>query len=47
VPFRVAKWICLTLGVAIVLDTVWMNIHMAIFGYAPVYWEIILPHRSW
>ena len=45
VPFRVAKWICCTLGVAIVLDTVWMNIHMSIFGYAPVYWEIILPHH--
>ena len=45
VPFRVAKWICLTLGIAIVLDTVWMNVQMAMFGEAPVYWEIILPHK--
>ena len=45
VPFGVAKWICLTLGVAIVLDTVWMNVQMAAFGKAPVYWEIVLPHR--
>lgn len=45
VPFRVAKWICLTLGVAIVLDTVWMNIQMALYGQAPIYWEIVLPHR--
>jgi uncharacterized membrane protein len=44
VPFKVAKWICLTLGVAIVLDTVWMNIQMALFGEAPIYWEIVLPH---
>ncbi len=46
VPFRVAKWICLTLGIVIVLDTVWMNVQMAIFGEAPIYWEIILPHRA-
>jgi len=45
VPFRVAKWICLTLGVAIVLDTVWMNVQMAIYGEAPIYWQIILPHH--
>lgn len=45
VPFKVAKWICLTLGVAIVLDTVWMNIQMAIYGQAPIYWEIVLPHK--
>lgn len=45
VPFHVAKWICLTLGVAIVLDTVWMNIQMALYGQAPIYWEIILPHK--
>ena len=47
VPFKVAKWICLTLGVAIVLDTVWMNIQMALFGEAPIYWEIILPHSRY
>ena len=45
VPFRVAKWICLTLGVAIVLDTVWMNVQMAVFGEAPIYWKIVLPHK--
>lgn len=45
VPFKVAKWICLTLGVAIVLDTVWMNVQMAVFGEAPIYWEIFLPHK--
>ena len=45
VPFRVAKWICCTLGVAIVLDTVWMNIQMAMYGEAPIYWQIILPHH--
>ena len=44
-PFRVAKWICCTLGVAIVLDTVWMNIQMAMYGEAPIYWQIILPHH--
>lgn len=46
VPFKVAKWICLTLGVAIVLDTVWMNIQMAMLGEAPVYWKIVLPHKA-
>ena len=43
VPFRVAKWICLTLGVAIVLDTVWMNIQMAMWGEAPLYWKLTFP----
>lgn len=43
VPFRVAKWICLTLGVVIVLDTVWMNVQMAIWGEAPLYWQISFP----
>ena len=46
VPFEVAKWICLTLGVLIVLDTVWMNVQMSIYGEAPIYWEIILPHSA-
>ena len=40
VPFRVAKWICLTLGVVIVLDTIWMMLQMAIFKEAPIYWSI-------
>lgn len=39
VPFRVAKWVCLTLGIAIVLDTAWMVLHMALFGEPPLYWE--------
>ena len=42
VNYNVAKWICLTLGVAIVLDTLRMIITMAIAGKAPqfwVYWE--------
>ena len=39
VPFKVAKWVCLTLGIAIVLDTVWMILHMALFGEPPLYWE--------
>ncbi len=40
VPFLVAKWICLTLGIVIVLDTVWMMLQMALWGEAPIYWEI-------
>ena len=42
VPFRVAKWICLTLGIAIVLDTCWMILHRALFGTGPVYWSFIV-----
>ena len=43
VPFRVAKWICLTLGVVIVLDTFWMMLQMALFGEAPIYWSVTFP----
>lgn len=43
VPFRVAKWICLTLGIVIVLDTVWMLLQMALFGDAPIYWTVTFP----
>ena len=43
VPFRVAKWICLTLGIVIVLDTVWMMVQMALWGEAPIYWQITFP----
>ena len=38
VSYKVAKWICLTLGVAIVLDTLRMIISMAIIGEAPNFW---------
>lgn len=40
VPFRVAKWICCTLGIVIVLDTLWMMLQMALWGEAPIYWSI-------
>lgn len=43
VPFRVAKWICCTLGIVIVLDTVWMMLQMALWGEAPIYWQITFP----
>ncbi len=42
VPFRVARGICLTLGVVIVLDTGWMILHMALYGTGPVYWSLII-----
>ena len=38
--YRVAKIICLTLGVAIILDTVFMIVQLGINGEAPVYWTI-------
>lgn len=38
VNYNVAKWICLTLGVAIVLDTLRMIITMAVMGTAPNFW---------
>ena len=38
VNYNVAKWICLTLGIAIILDTVRMIISMAIIGEAPNFW---------
>ena len=38
--YRVAKIICLTLGVAIILDTAFMIVQLGINGEAPVYWTI-------
>ena len=42
VNYTVAKWIVCTLGVAIVLDTTWMILHLAIFHEAPMYWSVKL-----
>lgn len=38
----VAKWICLTLGVLIVLDTSIMAIRIIAFGQPPMYWQVRL-----
>lgn len=38
--FGVAKAICLSLGVLIVLDTFCMGLQIAILGEAPVYWSV-------
>lgn len=40
VKFKTAKTICLTLGVAIVLDTLIMAIQIIAFGQPPMYWQI-------
>lgn len=42
VKFRVAKVICFTLGVLIVLDTLIMAIQIVAFGQAPMYWQVYL-----
>ncbi len=42
VPYRVAKILSLTLGVAIVLDTVFMGVYIGIFHESPVYWSVQL-----
>ncbi len=39
---RAAKWICWTLGVAVVLDTVFMGVQIVIFKQSPMYWAIRL-----
>lgn len=39
ISFKTAKWICLTLGVLIVLDTVRMMISTVILGEAPNFWR--------
>ncbi len=41
-PYRVAKILTLTLGVAIVLDTVFMGIYIGIFHESPMYWNLQL-----
>ncbi len=40
VPYRAAKWIVLTLGVTIVLDTCFLMGSMMCTGTAPMFWEI-------
>lgn len=42
VPFKVAKTVTLTLGVAIVADTLFMMIFSMITGAAPYYWAVQL-----
>lgn len=42
VKFNVAKIICCTLGVLIVLDTLIMAIQIIAFGQAPMYWQVHL-----
>lgn len=42
VNFGVAKVICCTLGVLIVLDTLIMAIQIVAFGQAPMYWQVHL-----
>ncbi len=38
--FKVARIICFTLGIAIVLDTCWMMLYIMIFHSSPMYWSI-------
>ena len=40
IKFKTAKIICCTLGLLIVLDTIFMVIHIFIFGFAPTYWSV-------
>ena len=42
VPFRLAKWICLTLGMAIIADTLRLMLTIVIAGEAPLFWAIKL-----
>lgn len=42
VKYGVAKWICLTLGVLIVLDTLIMAVRIIAFGQPPMYWQVRL-----
>lgn len=42
VDFKVAKIICCTLGVLIVLDTCFMSLHIILFNQPPMYWSIHL-----
>lgn len=41
-PKKLAVWLCLTLGVIIVLDTAFISVHSVLFGHAPMYWSITL-----
>ena len=38
-PNKLAIWLCLTLGVAIVLDTAFISVYSAIYGNPPMYWS--------
>ncbi|MCD8286352.1 MAG: putative ABC transporter permease [Clostridia bacterium] len=38
--YKVARWICLTLGIAIVLDTLRMMVCIMAFGEAPMIWSV-------
>ena len=40
IKFKTAKIICCTLGLLIVLDTIFMVIHIFVFGFAPTYWSV-------
>lgn len=40
VNFKIAKAICCTLGVAIVLDTLAMGLYIAVLKTPPVYWSV-------
>jgi len=42
VNYNVAKIIVCTLGVLVVLDTVWMMIQIVAFGEAPLIWHVDL-----
>ena len=42
VKYNVAKWICCTIGVLIVLDTLIMAVHIIGVGQAPMYWQVHL-----
>ena len=42
IDYNVAKAVCSTLGVLIILDTCMMGLHIAVVGEAPVYWQLIL-----
>ena len=41
-PKKLAVILCLTLGVAIILDTAFISVHSVLFGHAPMYWTITL-----
>lgn len=47
VNYNTAKWICLTLGVLIVLDTVRMMLSIVIMGEAPNFWRYYNGKFSW
>lgn len=40
--YNVARAVCSTLGVLIILDTCFMGLHIAVLHEPPVYWQIIL-----